>query len=209
MNILCQRVLVFPRLVPGFLGSPGVLEVQRVLTGRKSFLKNLHILKLSFSLSKMIDQPTCFHFCPRVFSKIHLSYETDHITLGLEIFFRKPVILYIESAKLRATHALVPYVPHPLRALVPHVPHALGALVPYVLSWVTCVESDVLSFLTCFVHYVLLCLTYLTHSCTTRALYFVFSRVARVSHLKRFFGPHPSLASVVSSLTYSYASHVL
>ena len=187
MNILCQRVLVFPRLVPGFLGSPGVLEVQRVLTGRKSFLKNLHILKLSFSLSKMIDQPTCFHFCPRVFSKIHLSYETDHITLGLEIFFRKPVILYIESAKLRATHALV----------------------PYVLSWVTCVESDVLSCLTCFVHYVLLCLTYLTHSCTTRALYFVFSRVARVSHLKRFFGPHPSLASVVSSLTYSYASHVL
>ena len=46
--------------------------------------------------------------------------------------FRKPVILNIESAKLCATRALMPYVSHALRALVPHVPHVLRALVGYI-----------------------------------------------------------------------------
>ena len=41
---------------------------------------------------------------------------------------------FLESAKLRALRALVPYVPRALRARVPNVTRALHALVPYVLS---------------------------------------------------------------------------
>ena len=36
----------------------------------------------------------------------------------------------IESAKLRALRALVPYMPRALRAVVPYVPRALRARVP-------------------------------------------------------------------------------
>ena len=66
------------------------------------------------------------------------------------------------------------------------MPRALLVLVPYVLS----------------------CLTCLTYSCISHVLCFVLSRVAWASCLTCFFAPHPSLASGISSLTYSYTSHV-
>ena len=65
------------------------------------------------------------------------------------------MLLFTESAKFCATHALVLYVPCALLAFVPHVPRVLCALVLYV--------TRALHFLllTCLVLYVLSCLMYL------------------------------------------------
>ena len=68
----------------------------------------------------------------------------------------------LESAKLRALLALVPYVRRALRALVPYVLSCLTCLVPYVLSCLrapcpTCLMPCVLSCSTCLVSYVASC----------------------------------------------------
>ena len=42
------------------------------------------------------------------------------------------LVLFYESAKLRALRAVVPYMPRVLHALVPHMSRALRALVPLV-----------------------------------------------------------------------------
>ena len=98
----------------------------------------------------------------------------------------------------RATHALVPHVPRSLRALGPralhtlvlYMPRALRAFFPYVPQ-----------------PNVLLCFTCLTCCCTSRILCLAHSGAARASNSMYPCAPRPSLASGVSSLTCSYASH--
>ena len=117
-----------------------------------------------------------------------------------------------ESAKLRVTRACLSYMPHTLRVLltwlVPYVLLWLTCLLPYVSSCLTCLVPHLLSCLTCYGPYLLSCLTCLTYSWTLRVLCLVFSPPACASYRTCSFAPHPSLASGVSSLTYSYASHV-
>ena len=91
------------------------------------------------------------------------------------------VINNMEPAKLRALCTLVPYV---LRAL--------------------CASG-----FTCLVPHVLSCLTCLTYFCTLRVLCLACSRAARASNSTCSCVPRPSLPSGISSLTCSYASHVL
>ena len=52
-------------------------------------------------------------------------------SMFLNFYFRK-IILFVESAKLRALRALIPHMPRALRALVPRVHRALGVLLPHV-----------------------------------------------------------------------------
>ena len=56
---------------------------------------------------------------------VHVSMITTNVRV-------QSICVYLESAKLRALRALVPYVPRALRAPVPYVPRALRALVPHV-----------------------------------------------------------------------------
>ena len=118
----------------------------------------------------------------------------------------------MESAKLRVLRILVPHGPRALRALV------LTCLVPYVLSCLTC--SRVLHALRslCSRASLVSCLTCSRVSLVLRALELYVSSILRVLEL---LVPHvlralvllvscaPPLASGVSSLTCSYASHVL
>ena len=105
---------------------------------------------------------------------------------------------FFESAKLLALRALLPHVlqcPTCLacsRALCP------TCLVPYVLSCVTFLVPYVFSCLTCF-----------AYSCTSSVLCLTCSRSARALNSMCSYAPRPSLTSGVSSLTCSYASHVL
>ena len=120
-----------------------------------------------------------------------------------------------KSAKLGATRAIVPYVPHALRAFVSHVPRALRALVsralrasvPQVPLLIRLLVLDVPHALSVLVPYVLSCFTCIVYSCTSRVLRLAFSYAARASCRTRSFAPHLSLASDVSSLTYLYACY--
>ena len=124
--------------------------------------------------------------------------------------------MFAESAKLHATRALVPYVHSCLTCLVPYVPlcpvtYLLlcpTCLALYRLSCLTCLLSYVPFCLACFVPYVLSCLTCLRYFYTSSVLWFAFSRDACVSCHTSSFARHPSLASGVSSLTYSYSSDI-
>ena len=112
--------------------------------------------------------------------------------------------------------------------LLPYVLSCLPCFVPYVLSCPTWFVPYVLLCCKCLVPYMILCLTYpcLTFLlpyvpcakrtlvsylskcfCTSRVLCLACSRAA--SNCRGSFAPRPSLASGVSSLTCSYASHVL
>ena len=95
-----------------------------------------------------------------------------------------------DSTKSRALHALVSYVYRTLRALT-----------------LTC-HVYLLWFLTFLVSYVFSCPTCLTCYCTSRVLCLACSRAVRVSNSMCSCAPRLSLASGVSSLTCSYASHV-
>ena len=91
---------------------------------------------------------------------------------------------------------------------------SLRALVPYVLSCLTCLVPYVpcpwrALCLTCLVPYVFSCHTYLIYSCTSRVLCLACSRAANALNSACCCAPRPSLPSVVSSLTCSYAFHVL
>ena len=91
------------------------------------------------------------------------------------------------SAKLSAQRALP--------TLSPHTPHAPCALRT--------------SCHTCLVSYVFSCLSCLMWSSTSCVLCLTCSRAARASNSTCFCPPRLSLASGVSRLTCSYASHVL
>ena len=84
-------------------------------------------------------------------------------------------------------------------------------LVPYVLSCLKCIVPYMLSYLTCLVSYVLRasCLMCLTCSCTSHVLGLASSRAAPALNSTGSCSSCPSLASGVSSLTWSHASHVL
>ena len=126
----------------------------------------------------------------------------------------------MESAKLRATRALVPCVLRALRALVTHAPRDLRAVVPYVLSSLMCLVPYVPSLshvsralrapvLLCLVPYVSSCLTclvpYVLSRLTCLVPYVLSCRAARASCRTYYFTLNPSIAAGVSSLTYSYA----
>ena len=122
--------------------------------------------------------------------------------------FSQGTISVLESAKLRALRALVPYVPRALRApmpyvpralraLVPHVPRALRALVPHVPRASRALVPYVPRALRALVPYMLSCLTCLRCSCTSHVLCLACSRAGSNSTCS--FAPRPSLASGVSS----------
>lgn len=139
--------------------------------------------------------------------------------------------LYYESAKLRVTYALVLYLPRDLRALLPSVPCALHALMPHALHVIVRDLPPALHALHVLILYVPSTLRALVPSVFRfmRALVLDMPRALRVSCsyvLFYFtclvpcvfmcfsclvpyvlFGSSPSLASVVSSLTCSCASH--
>ena len=124
---------------------------------------------------------------------------------------------------------LVPCFLSCLPYFVPYLLSCLTWLALYILLYLMCL---VLSCLTSFMPYVLTCLTCLTWSLALRVSCLTYSRVSWASYLftcshatpvfclKLFcaagalwrscsFAPHPSVASGVSSVTYSYVSHVL
>ena len=124
-----------------------------------------------------------------------------------------------KSAKLRATRVLVPYVyrtvsaplPHVLcaiRAFIISVPRALRALLSRVSCALRVPVSHVSRALSTLMPYVFSCLTCHNCSCTSPVLYLAFSCATCTLYRTCCFAPPPSLASGVSSLTYSYASHV-
>ena len=71
-------------------------------------------------------------------------------------------VLKEDFAKLRATHALVPYVPSTLRVLMLHVPHALCAPVPHVSRAMHVLVLDVPRAFCTLVSYLPCCLRALT-----------------------------------------------
>ena len=94
----------------------------------------------------------------------------------------------------RALCALVPHVPCALCTSVPHVPRAIRALVLDVPLALRAPGFQVPGAFTC--------------SRVLRVLGTLVPHVSCALCRTFFFGHRPSLASVVSSLTYSYESHV-
>ena len=149
----------------------------------------------------VLSCPTCFApcvlSCPMCLELYVLSCPTSLVSNVLSY----PRASFLTCS--RALRALVPYVSHALRAFVPHVSRVLRALVPHV----PCALRA--SCFMCFVPYVFSCLTWLTCCCTSRVLCLAYSRAARVSNSTCSCAPRPSVASGVSCLTCSYASHFL
>ena len=85
-------------------------------------------------------------FLQNVLHQIFRNFLAQLLNLG---FYVASWSFAIESAKLCAQRALVPYVPRALRALVPQVSRALRALVPHGPLVLRALVPQVLSQLTC------------------------------------------------------------
>ena len=108
----------------------------------------------------------------------------------------------------RTVSAPLPHVLCAIRAIMINVPRALRALLPHVSCALRVPVSHVSRALRTLMPYVFSCLTCHNYSCTSPVLYLAFSCATCTLYRTCYLTPQPSLDSGVSSLTYSYASHV-
>ena len=108
---------------------------------------------------------TNFIFLRFSIGKIYKTFVTLMALWQITFNFEFPLLVKIESAKLRALQAHVPYVPRALRVLVLHVPHALRTLVPYGCRALCYLVSHVLCVLPILVSHVISCFTCPSFSC--------------------------------------------